>query len=139
MRCPTLTPVALCDQQLGVVGVHGQQIALVLDDHQVAVPADAAARVDHLAVGRRVHRRPDRRRQIDPFVLRPARVPKGEPTAARSIGPPEAPRPGATATLASEGGGRLAGGGARPAVAGGGATAGAAPGGEEIGPRPAST
>ena len=70
---------------------------------------------------------------------RPARVPKGEPTAARSMGHRKRPGPGATATLASEGGGSIAGGDARPPAASGGATAGAAAGGDGIGPRPAST
>ena len=63
--------LALCHQQHGVVRIDREQVAGVPDHDQVAVAADAFARVLHPSVGGREHRGADRRGQIDAFVGAP--------------------------------------------------------------------
>ncbi len=67
-RLPAEHPIALDDQVLGVVRVHGDQAVRVPDEHQVAVAAPLA-REQHLALPGREHRRAFGAGQIDAVVV----------------------------------------------------------------------
>lgn len=69
-RLPLCDRLAFPHEQRAVVRVGRQVIGVVLQDDQIAVAAQAVARIDDRAGGGRLHRRTGRIRDVDPLGFR---------------------------------------------------------------------